>query len=500
MLRNSWQSIAPLPEMTGEIKSILNGVDALKMAWEEVQATASAIEVERAFKRRLRRHAIETGIIERLYDLSWGVTETLVAEGLTSEVAATEGGISEPTLRIIQDQLGALEYLIEWVQLGHPLSAHFIRTLHQLIVQHQPTYEGRAQVGDNSWQIVQIPLKPGKWKEAENNIHRHDGSVLEFAPPLLVEEEIQRLVQLYEESVGEHPIVRAAWLHHRFVQIHPFADGNGRVARALTLLALQRDHFAPIVVDRGQRTEYIEALEQANSADLGPLVRFLARLEERALRAELQTPLAPDLSVTGAVAVARAYASRLKVRDVEGRQLRKRQAEELAGQIHSRLLAFLEPMRVQLQNEFREADSSAVVSIENAIPPDPRATYWHGQLVKAARLADFHANLAEGSWWVRLHFRLRSSLLRFIVAVQKVGRGDTGVLALTVHAELRDEVKSDPEDPISPQFSGIFDHGNAPDSVTFVYTDDSEIRWAEVERVVEAALSAAIGRFAEQLS
>jgi|GEM_PF-6737520 len=30
-----------------------------------------------------------------------------------------------------------------------------------------------------------------------------------------------------------HPLLVAAWLHHQFVQIHPFQDGNGRVTRAL---------------------------------------------------------------------------------------------------------------------------------------------------------------------------------------------------------------------------------------------------------------------------
>jgi hypothetical protein len=46
----------------------------------------------------LRRHAIETGIIERLYDVDWGVTRALIAEGLSAEVAAREGGIDEGVL------------------------------------------------------------------------------------------------------------------------------------------------------------------------------------------------------------------------------------------------------------------------------------------------------------------------------------------------------------------------------------------------------------------
>lgn len=47
---------------------------------------------------------------------------------------------------------------------------------------------------------------------------------------------MERLVRIYEEETGVHPLIRSAWLHHSFIQIHPFEDGNGRVARAITLL------------------------------------------------------------------------------------------------------------------------------------------------------------------------------------------------------------------------------------------------------------------------
>jgi Fic family protein len=58
---------------------------------------------------------------------------------------------------------------------------------------------------------------------------------------------MERLIGLYQDSDGEHPVARAAWLHHRFISIHPFEDGNGRVARALTLLVLLKANYAPLV-------------------------------------------------------------------------------------------------------------------------------------------------------------------------------------------------------------------------------------------------------------
>ena len=59
-----------------------------------------------------------------------------------------------------------------------------------------------------------------------------------------------------------------AWLHHPFAQIHPFADGNGRVTRALvTWHLVQHDHL-PIVVTRDDRGDYIDALETADDGNL----------------------------------------------------------------------------------------------------------------------------------------------------------------------------------------------------------------------------------------
>ncbi|MER6015742.1 Fic family protein [Streptomyces bluensis] len=491
--RVPWRPIEPLSRLNGEIAARLASVDALQVAWKAVQASASPEEVEASLKRRLRRHAIETGIIERLYDVSWGVTEALVAEGLTTEVAAAEGEISEATLSVVKDQFEALSFLVEWARTDHELSLQFIRELHTLIVRHQPHYEGRDQFG----RTVRVPLAPGVWKTLDNTITRSDGVVIECTPPLQVDSEMQRLVELYAQTSGEHPVVRAAWLHHRFIQIHPFSDGNGRVARALTLLALQRGQYAPIAVDRVQRAEYIAALDEANDGDLRQLVRFFARIEEKALRAELQAPLTPVPESAGAVAVARAYASRLKAREVENQALKAQKVAELAEILHGRLARFMESIAHQVQDAFREFDASTFASVDNATPPNSKAKYWHGQLVHAARLADFYANLSEGSWWVRLHLRLRGSLLRFITAIQKVGRGETGVLALTVFAEV---LSSDTENGAPSLLYRVFEHPHIPESVTLIYTDDADTRWDDVHQVVDTALSSAISRFSEDLA
>ena len=81
----------------------------------------------------------------------------------------------------------------------------------------------------------------------------------------------------------DDPIIVASWLHHRFTQIHPYQDGNGRVARALTTMVLLQADLLPLVLDRDLRVEYMDALESADLGDLGPLAIIFARLERRAI-------------------------------------------------------------------------------------------------------------------------------------------------------------------------------------------------------------------------
>ncbi len=243
--RVRWRPITPLPQVNGTLEPILKTVDSLRSVWEDALQYYSPEELIEARNRRLRRHAVETGIIERLYELDWGTTEALVAEGLTSEVANRAGGIHEDTLLVIRSQYEALEYLAELAHQGSSLSVQVIRELHTIITRRQVTYEARDQFG----RIFPAPLRHGQWKNHENHVIGPDGSLLEYCPPVHVQSEMERLIQFYEDKTDVHPLVRSAWLHHRFIQIHPFEDGNGRVARAITLLELLRDRYAPLVVE-----------------------------------------------------------------------------------------------------------------------------------------------------------------------------------------------------------------------------------------------------------
>lgn len=93
-------------------------------------------------------------------------------------------------------------------------------------------------------------------------------------------ERIQKeMDQLFQWASGTrdkyHPVEFAAQLHKRFVFIHPFIDGNGRLARLIMNAALIQDGYMLAVIPPVLRQEYISLLERAHTDDR-PFTAFIA--------------------------------------------------------------------------------------------------------------------------------------------------------------------------------------------------------------------------------
>ena len=224
---------------------------------------------------RNRLMAIETGQIEDLYTIRRGITEQLITEGLEHARAShtIEQGLPDETLRgLLEDQHDALEMVFQCVN-ERPLSESVIKEWHALLTRHQELAPARDAQG----RPTGIPFTKGGYKRRPNNPRRPDGIVHEYCPPEHTASEMERLIALHHEH-EKNPLptpVEAAWLHHRFVQIHPFEDGNGRTARLLMSYVYIKRNEPPPIITAAEKPDYIRVLEAADAGDLSGFARFL---------------------------------------------------------------------------------------------------------------------------------------------------------------------------------------------------------------------------------
>jgi hypothetical protein len=169
-------------------------------------------------------------------------------------------------------QLHAYDYVLDLATKAEPISEAAIRTLHQVVCKAQATYRVMTAMGPQEQELVK-----GRYKVLPNHVRTRDGVDHSYAPVDVTPAEMQRLVQEMrtEAFVAAHPVIQAAYAHYGLVGIHPFPDGNGRVARALASAFTYRAISMPIMILSEHKNEYLDALETADQGLYQHFVDFM---------------------------------------------------------------------------------------------------------------------------------------------------------------------------------------------------------------------------------
>ena len=170
-----------------------------------------------------------------------------------------------------KDQHEALEFLHDLVSPDRKstISEHLIRNLHQIVMQKTD-----AEFA-------------GKYRVSNVFIGGAD-----HTPPdaLQVPMEMEKLINWFiKERKRLHPIELSALLHHKFVYIHPFFDGNGRTARLIMNLILMQAGYPLAVILKNDRKKYYRVLALADKRDIDPMTKFVSSAVERSLDIYLKT-------------------------------------------------------------------------------------------------------------------------------------------------------------------------------------------------------------------
>lgn len=302
-----YQPIEP-PLEPGRYQRQLDVFNRIADRWKVIREALGESWAALAAGEENRRAAIETGAIEGLYELRPGVTETLVRQGLDSEPGRA---LDDETFDLISSQDAAVGLVTRSIDRNEAVTTSLIRELHAAVTAKQSQYVARDQFDRQ----VRRPLAKGAFKDHENSVTLPDGSMLYFVPPLMVEEEMDRLVDIMKGLTDAPWAYRAAVGHHLLTHIHPFQDGNGRTARLLATHQLLRGGLPGLVVQTADRVRYLTVLREADEGELGPflgllsaaLMASLRRIERRAFEPEVRDTRGP-LSVARALAALQASA------------------------------------------------------------------------------------------------------------------------------------------------------------------------------------------------
>lgn len=192
-----------------------------------------------------------------------------------------------------QSTIWASELASEFGSRSRPFTEVDLRNLHRLATRGE-TFAGEYRTKAVGIGGKHLPLQetidglisgegllPGKG-ETDNRSVSQAG--VEFSSPAAISAEMSKLVEWINSHEG-NPALAACVAHSWLAYVHPFEDGNGRVARLLANLVLMRASWPPLVIRETDRLQYLDALAHSDEgSDLLPVFDLFVISIKRHLR------------------------------------------------------------------------------------------------------------------------------------------------------------------------------------------------------------------------
>lgn len=249
------------------LRNTLSRIDQLKSEWDSLPA------IREVDKRRLdEKFRLEWNYNSNHIEgntLTYGQTMLLLIKGKTTG----DHDIRE------YEEMKAHDLAIEKVRemakdTERPLTTGDICDLNKIILV-RPFYSP-AITPDG--QDTQKKIIPGAYKTTANHVRLSNGEIFYYAEPTEVSSKMLEMLDMYHEKTKElHPVIVAAKLHYEFVLIHPFDDGNGRVARLIMNYHLLKNGYPPIVIKSKDKKNYLTALAKADAEDFESFADYIGQ-------------------------------------------------------------------------------------------------------------------------------------------------------------------------------------------------------------------------------
>lgn len=202
--------------------------------------------------------------------LTYGETKALILFGITAQGKPLKDHFE------ITGHHEAIKWVEDLVHQEVPITENFIRQLHQLLLKESYEVEAITPTGERTKKRIQV----GSYKTTPNHVLTKTGEIFRFATPEETPSKMYDLIEwfrLKQTDTTLNPIILAAEFHYKFIRIHPFDDGNGRIARILMNLILMQNGFPPVIIKTEDKASYFSVLQMADAGILEPFFEYIAK-------------------------------------------------------------------------------------------------------------------------------------------------------------------------------------------------------------------------------